>query len=319
MRSLVSKLISIVAFYKVKAVAVLFRQLVFVILQKFSKKNSILTNVYDYQMLLPLKDDGIGQVLFVLGERELDHKWLIDNEVRPDDKVLDLGANIGYYAIMEAMKLSEAGHVYAIEPDPRNTHFFEQNMILNNLSDKVDFQQGAISNHNGKATFGLHKRTNLNSFNFTKNKSNSDIHEVQVDVIDFGDYIKGLGGVDLVRMDVEGHEFEIFQSLVNLLSSDKKLAPRTIIFETHCYKSPNLMRKIMHQLFEFGYKAKYITSDDELGSDNAIIAQSGYIPNFVISEWGVSRGIYQDIKSVDAAELISNWEGTRTVCLEYVQ
>ena len=47
----------------------------------------------------------LARVLFVIGSRELEHKWMVDNEVRPDDTILDLGANIGYYIIMESKNL----------------------------------------------------------------------------------------------------------------------------------------------------------------------------------------------------------------------
>jgi FkbM family methyltransferase len=316
MKKNIKNLLSIVVFYKAKAPIIMLRQFLFQMMQRFSNKEGVEKKIYNYKMLLPLKDDGLGRVLYVLGERELDHKWLIDKEVREDDRILDLGANIGYYAIMEAMKLSDKGRIFAVEPDPRNTLFFEKNIQLNNLQNKVEFTQGAISNHNGKAVFGLHKRTNLNSFNFSSDSADSEVEEVDVDVIDFGDFVQKLGGVDLVRMDVEGHEFEIFQSLVKLMATEKKLAPRTIIFETHCYKSAELMKEIMMQLFDGGYRVKYMTSDDELGPQKSIISQKGYKPLFIIDEWGASRGIYEEINNADASELISNWKGTRTICLE---
>ena len=310
------KLFSIISFYRARSIVIIFRQLLYMALRWLTVKKYVLKNIYDYKMFLPLRDDGLGRVLFVLGERELDHKWLMDNEVMPDDRVLDLGANIGYYAVMEAMKLSGSGHIYAVEPDPRNVRVLKKNIALNNFSSIIDFKQGAISNHNGTAMFGLHKRTNLNSFNILDSK-NTDVEQVEVEIIDFSDYLKEIGGVDLVRMDVEGHELEILQSLSQMMLEDAKLAPRTIIFETHCYKIPELMAETISKLLELGYRAKYITSDDELKNEGSILVQYGYRPNFVISEWGVSRGIYQDIETNDAIELISNWAGTRTVCLEY--
>ena len=59
--------------------------------------------------------DGIGRALYVRS-RELDHKWIIDKELTNENIVLDLGANIGYYAIMEA-KIGKTAKIYAIEPD----------------------------------------------------------------------------------------------------------------------------------------------------------------------------------------------------------
>ena len=54
---------------------------------------------------------------------------MVDNEVQPNDTILDLGANIGYYILMEAQKLSNNAKIYAVEPDPRNIKMLSK--ILN--------------------------------------------------------------------------------------------------------------------------------------------------------------------------------------------
>ena len=66
----------------------------------------------------------------------------------------------------------------------------------------------------------------------------------------------------------------------------------------------------------YGYKPKYISSDDERNPDGSVFQKYGYKPFMVIDEWEASRGIYENISSEDAIDLISNWKGTRTVCLE---
>ena len=53
--------------------------------------------------------------------------------------VLDLGANIGYYAIMEA-KVGSSGKIYAIEPDPRNIEILIKNLKLNKINDIFEFE-----------------------------------------------------------------------------------------------------------------------------------------------------------------------------------
>ena len=96
--------------------------------------------------------------------------------------------------------------------------------------------------------FGLHK-TNLNSFNLV-NSEFKDVEEVDVELIDFADYVREINGVDFVRMDVEGHEHEIFKSLNKLLTFDPSLAPRTIIFETHKYEDIDAMKDTLSKLFK---------------------------------------------------------------------
>ncbi len=311
----IKKLLSVFQFYKFNTFIIIYRQIHFWALQLFSS-GEILRKVYDYEMYLPLDDDGLARVLFVIGSRELEHKWMVDNEVQPSDTILDLGANIGYYILMEAQKLNNTAKIYAVEPDPRNIKVLSKNLELNNLSSRVKFKQCAISSKNGTAKFGLHKKTNLNSFNLVDLEANKDIEEVEVELIDFAEYVQEINGIDFVRMDVEGHEHEIFKSLNKLLDSHPSLAPRTIIFETHKYDDIEAMKETLSKLFAGGYKPKYISSDDELSPNGSVFKKYGYTPFKIIEEWTVSRGIYKDISNEDAIDLISNWKGTRTVCLE---
>ena len=117
-------------------------------------------------------------------------------------------------------------------------------------SSRVKFKQCAISSKNGTAKFGLHKKTNLNSFNLVDLEANKDIEEVEVELIDFAEYVQEINGIDFVRMDVEGHEHEIFKSLNKLLDSHPSLAPRTIIFETHKYDDIEAMKETLSKLYK---------------------------------------------------------------------
>lgn len=312
---MIDKLISLIAYYKLGAVGVILRELLFQAAKRAPFIQSLRIKVYDFAMHVPVKDDGIGRALFVLRGRESDHKWMMDMEVHKGDVILDIGANIGYYALMEAKRLQGSGKIHAIEPDPRNIRFFGKNISSFGLQDLIEVREGAISNFDGQLDFALSDSTNLSSFNISTAPASKI---VKVTVYDFGAYVERIGEIDLVRMDVEGHEVEIFQSLVELLKRNKDLAPKKIIFETHQYGTKqDKMADILRVLFEHGYTVKYISSDDELLPEGSVFKRYGYSPFKILEEWRVSRGLYRNISSQDAIKLISDWRGTRTVCLEF--
>lgn len=312
---MINKLTSLIAYYRLAAIMVILRELLFQAARRAPFVQSLRTSVYDFEMLIPLKIDGIGRQLFVLRGRESDHKWMMDQEVSKGDVILDIGANIGYYALMEAKRLRGSGKVYAIEPDPRNFRFLEKNIRTFGLQNLVDVREGAISNIDGELEFALSSRTNLSGFNTAAATASSII---KVTVHDFGAYVERIGHVNLVRMDVEGHEVQILDSLVALLERNKSFAPTKIIFETHQYADKQeRMAEILGALLGHGYKVKYISSDDELAPQGSIFKTYGYTPFKVLDEWRVSRGLYCDIAPDDAVRMISNWRGTRTVCLEF--
>ena len=225
------KLINLFQFYHLHALNFIFRFFYFYCYQKINPKGSLLVNIYDYKMLIPMQYDGIGRALYVYKSRELDHKWMIDNELSPGSIVLDLGANIGYYAIMEAKKVGIHGKIYAIEPDPRNIEFLKKNIKLNGIDDIIELEQGAISNTNKNLEFTLSSKTNLSSFDLKNSKK--DTRSITVKTHDLGNYLKDKKRVDLIRMDIEGHEIEVFDSLAEFSKEFQDHLPKKIIFETH--------------------------------------------------------------------------------------
>jgi FkbM family methyltransferase len=306
------KIIQLFRFYGLHAFIILSRNIFFRLHQILGINDALLSRVYDYHMLLPLKYDGIGRVLYVLGERELDHKWMIDNEVSPGNVILDLGVNIGYYAIMEAKKMQGVGKIYAIEPDPRNIEFLKRNIELNNISDIVYFEQGAISNKGGQAKFTLSSKTNLNSFALEENDSRS----ITVPLFDFGEYLKDKDRIDLVRMDIEGHEIEVFESLIRYHAEFPKDIPRKIIFETHLRvykKRDNQMREVLNKMFTIGYTIKYLSSAEE---STTALHGMGYSPFKVVNDYPFIRGLYVNVNQEHAINCIVDYGGVRTVLLE---
>ena len=53
---------------------------------------------------------------------------LILELLQPGDTFLDVGANIGYFSILAAAAVGDAGHVIAYEPDPENYRLLQTNV-----------------------------------------------------------------------------------------------------------------------------------------------------------------------------------------------
>jgi len=79
----------------------------------------------NYLMYVDLKDKGISKELYVHKTREHFSTEFLQKFVKEEDIVIDIGANIGYYALMEA-QLANKGKVYAIEPIPTNVDLLKK-------------------------------------------------------------------------------------------------------------------------------------------------------------------------------------------------
>ena len=98
-------------------------------LKKHILKRALLSrSIHDYRMYLNLNDPGISKTLAIVGKRELEHVYILKNELREGMTVWDIGANIGYYVLMEAKYVGSTGKVYAVEPSPSNYELLKKNL-----------------------------------------------------------------------------------------------------------------------------------------------------------------------------------------------
>lgn len=277
--------------------------------------------VYDYRMYLDLYDRGISKTLALVGKRELEHRYILEKELARGMTVMDIGANIGYYVLMESRIIGKTGKVYAIEPSPSNCELLRKNVHLNDCNGIVEIFQAAVSNKTGEAEFFLSDLSNLNTFHpklFRGSGKSKNVsgESIMVKTIDIAGFIQDKQRIDLVRMDIEGHEVEVFESIIKAVKERKFSAK--ILFETHFNKYDDThhnMRKQLIELFETGYTPKIMASSDET---KAKFMQKGYLPDKIIKTDFVERGIYSNVKKDDAISFICDIGGVRTVLLEKV-
>ncbi len=295
------------------------------------KKTSLVIDVYNHKMIVPLQIGGIGRALALHGHRELDQYTILHQVIKPGDVFLDLGANIGYYAIIAGKLISPGGKLMCFEPDPRNVNYLRQNIELNKLTDIAEYSDKAVSDFTGETTFNITELSNLNSIEPFRGATNESIvsrgmHErklektIPVKTISLSDLIEqSPKGIDAIRMDVEGHEVQILGSLAAAMKKPKLAAkaPRVIVFEPHHweYVEGHDLLPVMKDLYKSGYRVTWFGTRKE---DQSPIAKLGFTPFKRLEESsGRVRGVYKATMSDEQAmTLACRTDGVTTVCLE---
>lgn len=268
--------------------------------------------IYDYRMLLDLDDRGISRTLLLFGERELEHKRMLERVLKPGMHVLDIGANIGYYALMELGLIGPTGTLVAVEPSPSNVELLHRNLELNGHVG-IEVHQAAISDQPSIKPFFLSEMSNLNTFH---DNGTGLLHlsgkTVDVRTATVPDIMNGRP-LDLIRMDVEGHEVEVINGLLPAIERGE-MSPM-IIFETHLsrYGVDHDIEAPLRRLFSLGYKVRLAGSSSERGTRQ--IEARGYRRGESIRSDGVVRVVFEDIGEQDAIDLICREGGIRTVLL----
>jgi FkbM family methyltransferase len=268
--------------------------------------------IYSYRMLLDLHDQGISRTLLLFGERELEHKIMLERVLKPGMTVLDIGANIGYYALMELRLIGPTGRLIAVEPSPSNVALLKRNLTLNGYGD-IEVHQGAVSDRSQTRAFFLSEMSNLNTFHDTGTGALHLKGETIPVATSTVPQIMAGRRPDLIRMDVEGHEVEVLSGLLPAIERGE-MAPM-VIFETHLsrYSDDHDIAPPLQRLFKAGYRVKLAGSSSARGT--AILDRLGYKAGLKIRSDGDERVIVSEVRSDDAIRLIRHEGGLRTVLL----
>lgn len=269
--------------------------------------------IHSYRMLLDLEDAGISRSLILFGTREVDHKIILEKVLKPGMTVLDIGANIGYYVLMELALIGPKGRMIAVEPSPSNIELLKRNIALNGYGE-IPVIAGAVSDQPGERTFYLAHQSNLNTFHTTgTGAKHLSGKEVDVRTYTVPELVAQYGAPDLIRMDVEGHEVEVFNGMLDAVEKGE-IAPM-VIFETHLsrYGADHDMETPLRRLFAAGYHVRYMASSSQRGT--ALIDARGYKGGAPIPTDDVERVIYENISDDDAVDFICTVGGARTVLL----
>jgi FkbM family methyltransferase len=133
---------------------------------------------------------------------------------------LDIGANVGFYALRFGKLVRRAGHVYAFEPDPRCYERLRFNIELNHMEDVVSACPYAISDRDERVRFF---RAPPDHSGWSGLIHYRDIHVdsiIVVEAIKLDTFLSQncIQEVEFAKIDVEGAEFAVLEGARNALS-----------------------------------------------------------------------------------------------------
>ncbi len=209
-------------------------------------------------------DPAIRQLVPQAAERSL-FDYLRAN-IQPGDVVLDIGAFVGAYAIVEARWVGEHGRVVAFEPSPDSFALLQRHLWMNGLAaPRVEARClaiGARAEQRGLAIFAGEPYRNMIAS--TGNAS------VVVDVATLDEVCRTLERPPTwIRMDVQGLEFEVLRGARDLLR--ERRGRLKIAAEMHPQHWPAYgiePREAGPRLAELGLRARNVVpGEDPFGHD----------------------------------------------------
>lgn len=209
----------------------------------FQAKNGIKYVAY------PCGQDYIVKNLFWFGDFEPWITFMIRCLIKSGEVVCDIGANIGDTALQILPYLGSSGHIYCFEPVPVLQACLVENLKANNVS-SISLVPKVLSNCCGQLIMTV-PVTQPGWSKIINNNTDSVSENIEIEVITFDDWLKesNISQVAVCKVDVEGHELEVFEGMKNSLRAGKI---GSIIFERH--QQCNTTDAVVKFLYDFNYK-----------------------------------------------------------------
>lgn len=129
-------------------------------------------------------------------------------EIKPNDIVLDIGGNIGVFALYAATRYKNV-EVYSYEPFPENARYFENNLRDSKLTN-IHFFNAAVSDETGVRVLRVDDSWIKHSLNEKSSGEESSANKgVSVKSFSLDDVLRQVEKCDFLKLDCEGSEYEI--------------------------------------------------------------------------------------------------------------
>lgn len=136
--------------------------------------------------------------------------------IAPGMTVYDVGAHIGYHTILMSMLVGAEGKVYAFEPNPRNLMALQANVQANARTNVTIIDQ-AVSDATQLLQFATFDYSLVGHIATDATPADAKLIELQATSLDEFVFLDGNPAPDLIKVDVEGAEGQVFFGMRRIL------------------------------------------------------------------------------------------------------
>jgi len=168
--------------------------------------------------------------------------------LRPHDLFCDVGANIGEYTILASAAIGS--HSISFEPVGSTYSEFKRNIAINQITPLVDVRQMAVGSEHSHVQLSTDQDTQNHVLVGSARLDGGASALVEVDTLD--NLLTG-NAPQLLKVDVEGWEHEVFQGATNVLH-DPRLSSVIVELNQSGARYGFSDEAIHQELLEYGFE-----------------------------------------------------------------
>jgi FkbM family methyltransferase len=177
------------------------------------------------RVLVPADDLSLMPELVAHGTYDVPFTTFVQRHIKPGDTVVDVGANVGLFTLLLGYQVWEVGRVVAYEASPRMLDLLRHNVAMNWLDDRIEIVPKAAAAQSGTLPFLVPQRYAMTGslqpvehLLSTENRGDT-LDRIEVEAEPLDSLVGRFDRIDLIKIDVEGAEEQVFAGMEALLAS----------------------------------------------------------------------------------------------------
>jgi FkbM family methyltransferase len=240
-------------------------------------------------LLEVIPGDVVGKSMVYFGVYEYALSTLLRAFLKPGATFVDVGANIGYYTVLAASLVGSGGRVYAFEPSPRVRRRLERNVELNQLA-QVRIRSEALTREAGMVRLIEPEGRNNDGLAYVDKAGGTDGVEVRAMRLD-DDPELAARVPDLIKVDVEGGEPDVFAGAERILSANQ--APSVFFESFELARDAGILRAYGYDVFQPAWQDGAVRLTDDL---RLPAYRRWEAPNFVAVKSEPGRALVEQLR-----------------------
>lgn len=156
----------------------------------------------------------------------------------------DIGANLGYTAMLMARAVGPKGRVFAFEPEPRNLSRLARHVESNPEGRRVTVVAVAVGARSGQGRLKIHRSTSMGKLVGAPGRDVPYASVVSVPLVTLDRFVaRGGPPPHIVKIDVEGAEAQVLAGMRRILERDRPL----LLIEMHGPAAAGASRRLLRR------------------------------------------------------------------------